>query len=126
MLNALLQRLAMLTLVSAVTGCELAGGSEESKPSLTLTNELVERVESSLVLPSGAYRLSSYARYYSPNPENSDEILGTYVHGRGSAGSFIVAPDRMPQLQDGGCSVIELRYSLKDRKATALFCHGEA
>jgi hypothetical protein len=91
------------------------------------TLSLIGRIEANLKLQRWARQLDSYVRYYSTETvAGVVTILGTFVIEGVPGRVVIVSPDQMPYINDGGCDVIEMRYSPADGKVLALSCHGYA
>lgn len=89
--------------------------------------EVIRHIEVTLSLPQGARRLDSYVRYYSTETVAGEmTILGTYVYNGESGRVVRVRHDQLPQIEDGGCDVVEMRYSPKAGKVVSIFCHGVA
>lgn len=75
--------------------------------------------------------LNGYARYYAGSTMKGEQVIfGELVTPLGSAskpGVHIVENKRtFPEIYDGGCSVINLVYSLKQQKIVSIGCNGFA
>lgn len=75
--------------------------------------------------------VSGYARYYAGSTRNDEQvILGELVVPLGAGykpGIHIVANKKdFPLIDDGGCAVINLVYSLKQQKIVSIQCNGFA
>jgi hypothetical protein len=75
--------------------------------------------------------LSGYARYYAGSTVNGEQVIfGELVTPIGSAhkpGIYIVGDKRaFPTIFDGGCSVVNLVYSMKQKKLVSIECNGFA
>ena len=75
--------------------------------------------------------LSGYSRYYAGSTLNGDKVIfGELVTPLGSAykpGVHIVENRRaFPTIFDGGCSVVNLVFSLQQRKIVSIGCNGFA
>ena len=90
----------------------------------------IRHVESLVKMPPGAKSIANYNRFYALTVETGREVIwGVFVLdiSRPTAPTVhIVAPDEMPAVQDGGCSVVNLRYDIREAKITAAFCNGLA
>lgn len=89
--------------------------------------EMIRQIETGLSLPAGARQLETYVRYFATeNVAGVHTIVGIFVHDRRRGRIMRVLPDQLPQIEDGGCDVIEMRYSPKAGKVLSIFCHGVA
>ena len=90
----------------------------------------IRRVESLVKMPPGAKSIASYNRFYAIKVENGREMIwGTFLLDTlrpPPPAVHIVAPEEMPVIQDGGCSVVNLLYDIREAKITAAFCNGLA
>lgn len=86
----------------------------------------IKNMESVMVMPENAPQLTRYKRYYSGIVENSEKIIvGILVVDNHSATINIVNPRALPQVLDGGCDVVNIRYSVAKKKILTIFCNGE-
>ena len=91
------------------------------------TLEQIRHIEVELTRPREALPLDSYVRYYSSKTVAGETIvLGRFVYKGGQGRIVQVRHDQMPQIMDGGCNVIEMRYSSTTRRVLSIFCHGVA
>jgi hypothetical protein len=87
----------------------------------------IRRVESLVKMPPGTKSIASYNRFYALTVEAGREVIwGVFLLRPTPPTVHIVAPDQMPDVQDGGCSVVNVRYDLREAKITAAFCNGLA
>lgn len=127
----LLHRVGILLAVCAIGACVATSASNETIMDPQMTSRvplpLVETIEAALAMPVGAHPLSSYVRYYAQHTVKKNLfIVATFVK-RDSAGKIeIVDFDQLPQMFDGGCDVIKLRYAVSEKKVISLLCNGEA
>jgi hypothetical protein len=125
------QRLGIVLSLWAMAGCAGSGASNNEIVNQQTTPKpllpIVETIELALTMPKGAHPLSSYVRYYAQHTlGESLYIVATFVK-RESAGKIeIVDFQQIPQLFDGGCDVIKLRYSVSQKKVVSLLCNGDA
>lgn len=93
-----------------------------------LSMDLILKIEASLLLPERAYPLTSYVRYYAQQKNGQNNyIIGAFVRKNGEEGGIkIVNYKDLPIIFDGGCSIIDMVYSVNKRKVVSLMCHGEA
>lgn len=94
---------------------------DQSTPELAIVNHL----ESILVLPHQARPLSSYIRYYAQEViQGKKHIVATFLYN-GSPGRLeLIEAKKRPVIEDGGCDVLELRYSLADNRIISFACNG--
>jgi hypothetical protein len=95
-------------------------GSLQSKPGQSTVTE----IESKIKLPSGSRPLSSYVRYYSSDENGT--VIATYFFDSTPGRVVIVGKGDMPGIMDGGCDVINVRYSVSNRQFEQVFCNGVA
>lgn len=92
--------------------------------SWTPTIDLVEKVEAELKMPAGT-KLSSYARYYYGQISQGRRVLiGEFVLGSDAPGVHIVTSEKAPEILDGGCSLIDLKYDVENRVVVDISCNG--
>lgn len=89
------------------------------------TVQQVKDAEVHLVMPEGSKPLSTYARYYYGQTMQGRRLLiGEFVLGDEQPGIRVVKPDKAPKILDGGCSVVNLKYDIRQEKVVAIFCNG--
>lgn len=93
-----------------------------------LTLDLIKKIESNLTLPQNAFPLSAYIRYYAYKKVSKKQyIVAVFVRGESGVGRVeIIDFKNLPIIFDGGCDVIEVRYSLNKKKIISSYCHGYA
>jgi len=117
---------SMIVLLGVVTWAKGTDGQEASPTSVWKpTFQQITSVESNLVLPQGAYPLSSYVRYYAGEIANQKRFVkGVFLYKTVPGRVEIVESDRLPQVFDGGCSVVNLVYSVDEQRVISIFCQG--
>ena len=92
---------------------------------------LVETIEEKVRLPGGANSLKDYARYYAMN---GSLVIGVYL-------KFVEVSNRhydlpigktrwlddyhdLPDVQDGGCSIVNVRFNAKTGSGPEASCNG--
>lgn len=104
----------------------------------SFTTRHIPQIEAQIEMPPGAASIEEYARFYSSS--GSHVIKGKYVsrglaaivlensvvRRRIGAAIYIVDDDNMPDLVDGGCSVLTLSYDTSDGTLTGPDCNGIA
>lgn len=111
-------KLAMLGLAVSVA---LSGCSNNGE------TELISQMEAALRLPEGAEPLDNYARYYAiEGAGGRREVRGVLVKRKDAAGVHLVKANSLPVLFDGGCSVVNVRYSPAEKKFLLVSCNGDA
>lgn len=115
----------------AAVGAGIAASAEEpSRPRMSAIRQL----EKTLKMPEGAGKLEEYDRYYSSDiVEGEPTLVGTFHsvhlfgehHRRGRI--FIVRPDEVLFVNDGGCFVVYV-YASEDgtRLRHGPTCNGKA
>lgn len=94
---------------------------------MTPSTSLVAEIEASLKMPSKAFPLDTYVRYFAGEVADDRRlVVGTFLHDPKNAGVRIVEREKMPEVLDGGCSVVNLKYDMERKEVLALFCNGEA
>ena len=97
-------------------------------PALSL--DAIRSVESLVKMPPGVRSIASYNRFYAIKVEAGREMIwGTFLLTPLSPPPptvHIVRPEDMPAIQDGGCSVVNLLYDIREAKITSIFCNGLA
>jgi len=73
-------------------------------------------------------RLEQYARFYARAPDGMVEAIFVYAYEGfplGRAGQSVwVRPGALPKVNDGGCSVINIRYSIAAHALRSIACNG--
>lgn len=118
-----------VTLIIGFAGTVMSGssfGGDEGKKFVLDTEFIAKSVESKIRLPKEAFALATYKRYYAlqHTAAGTEDIVGTFVHDPATPGVLIVEIDELPRILDGGCSVIEVRYSLTSRRLLSARCNG--
>lgn len=84
-------------------------------------------MEGLIAMPRGASAVNSYRRYYSGTTVgNSKIVTGTFVAQGEVGGIKIVKMKDQPQIFDGGCSVVNLKYEIDLKRVVSIFCNGSA
>lgn len=125
------QGLGIVLSVCAMAGCADTAASNSEIVNQQLTPRpllpIVETIELALTMPKGAHPLSSYVRYYAQHTLGKNlYIVATFVKKESAGKIEIVDFQQIPQLFDGGCDVIKLRYSVSEKKIVSLLCNGDA
>jgi hypothetical protein len=98
------------------------GYQENSVPNL------VKEIEKNLSLPKGSHHLTSYNRFYALG-EGPDAglIIGVFRHVISGEGEIhVVSYKSLPVIFDGGCNVLTMRYSQRERRVESIECNGES
>ena len=96
---------------------------EPSNEAGTAETRLMDDIEAAVTLPEDASELSKYSRNYAYADGNVVALYTTLDHpGR----QWVVDRDKLPVIFDGGCSVIEIEYSLGTRTFSRVDCNGDA
>lgn len=99
--------------------------AEREPPSWEPTRQLIKSVESSLILPQGMYPLSSYIRYYAGEVADQKRLVrGVFLYQKTFGKVEIVESGRLPHILDGGCGVVDLIYSVDERRVISISCQG--
>jgi len=102
-----------------------ASCAEREAPSWKPTRQLITIIESSLILPEGTYPLSSYVRYYAGEVADQKRLVrGIFLYQKTFGKVEIVESGRLPHVLDGGCSVVNLLYSVDERRVISFSCQG--
>jgi hypothetical protein len=92
--------------------------------------QTIDQIEAAIVMPAGAEPLASYARAYGGEIEQGRRVLWGVFQLRSLApgAGAITLLDRRPLslIQDGGCSVITLKFDVLSRRIVSIQCNGEA
>ena len=88
----------------------------------------IENIEKNISLPKNASQLTKYSRYYTGQLIKSEQfIVGRFIlKCKNKGGIQIVPQNELPKTLDGGCGVINFKYSTKDKQVVSIFCNGEA
>lgn len=102
-----------------------AAQNKIEKVPLQPTASMVKQIEAILTLPKGSHSLAQYTRYYSEQRAGRDtHVNAIYVMGESAGRVVIVERDEMPRIQDGGCDVVRVRYSVTLKKILSVSCNG--
>ena len=113
---------AMLAAIaSAVTAQAPADGAWRP------TRAEVARAEAAIVLPARARAArDDYQRTYAGSVVDGQKVIrGVWLKRRGGAVAIVDSVGALPRVFDGGCAVIEVRFTAATGVATA-DCHGYA
>lgn len=83
----------------------------------------LEKIERILNFPSEVGDLNKYHRYCFVN---KIELNCIYVNEGQKKFTLIKKFSDMPEILDGGCDIINLKYKLIEDKIDHLFCNGDA
>ena len=98
-------------------------GTDLTEPSLAL----VRRLESRLKMPKGAFPIDTYVRYYALDRTNTHQkIRGKFIYDPNNAGVRLVVLNKIPQVKDGGCSVLTIEFDLDRNRMTAFYCNQDS
>ena len=96
-------------------------------------DQAMTEIEQEVRLPTTAFKLENYARYYA---RDGSRIIGVYIttvdpknhHFDLPVGQnrWVSETDDLPVINDGGCSVITVSYDPGARKVESVTCNGEA
>jgi hypothetical protein len=116
----------MLAVLGALT---LAASSVASAQSLGVPDApTIAKLEAAVQLPPGAQPLASYQRYYAYVGKPGHLLVaGAYV-ARGGLGNvhLVASADLLPDIADGGCSVVYLWWDVATGKTIGAACNGNA
>jgi len=86
---------------------------------------LIFKIEKEIKMPANSLAIDKYARYYVLSNEKGIKVLvGTYRHDEKNSGIHIVRPENIPQVMDGGCSIVNVRYDVVRKVFLEVFCNG--
>lgn len=99
--------------------------------------EEIASLESAVVMPEGTDRLDGYTRFYAVSDDAIEAryLSNTFVSGvikqreplePLAPNIFLVGPNSLPIVMDGGCSVLSLRYDRRTHEITGPVCNGVA
>lgn len=115
----------ILTIAATVITFVVAGMASRAADHFVLDKAFVLRnIEPKISMPRGAHVLASYKRYYANDGKQPGYIVATFIHDPSDPGVLIVPPDQLPQVFDGGCDVLNLRYQLNSHRVLSLRCNG--
>jgi len=83
----------------------------------------LSQLDNNLVMPTKAGPLEHYDRYYAKTTEGWVGLLRSTDKGSGKA--QISTEDNLPDILDGGCDQVNVRFDANMNFITA-FCNGEA
>lgn len=112
-----------VAIIVAILSASAVGNAANSP----LDRNAVRRLERTLSLPSGAYRLASYDRYYTVDVIDSKRVIvGMFIHRETGKGRVrIVSPDVLPVPHDGGCAIIQIVADFESRQIVRVKCNQE-
>lgn len=128
------RRGALRLTAAAIVGCvgiAVAGSSSSNGKEMpfVLNSDFVAKyIEPKVTLPKGAHALNAYTRYYAVERGSAGTIyvVGIFIHDAAATGIQIVELDDLPKRLDGGCDVIDVRYSVAVRRVLFIRCNGVA
>jgi hypothetical protein len=86
------------------------------------TNALMDAIENQVKLPGGSAPLDQYNRSYAYPGDGT--VVGVYINLSGrQPGRSWVSNTELPQIADGGCSVVTILYSPKTNHVTDAMCN---
>ena len=142
-----MKRMSLLALTAAAS---VLAACSPSGPPPSPQDAMMDAIEAGLQLPPGASALSAYGRSYAYDQE-SREIVGVYVipaspNPPGTtctslSGAAVACPDMpldlpagqrrwvkdvtaLPDVSDGGCSILTLRYDPQRKRVKDIGCNG--
>lgn len=96
-------------------------------------DSMMDSIERQVKLPVEAATLDHYARYYAAD---GNEIVAIYISQVDPSNPYYDLPRgqrrwladhrNLPAINDGGCSVVSIRYNPATRKADTPLCNGKA
>jgi hypothetical protein len=123
-------RLSISVLAFALISCG-GGGTARQSPSLSEAT-IAEAIEKQVIAQHPEFDLRRYTRLYTR--DDYGNINGTYLFA--STGvlppkwkggkSYWVSQGEVPQVLDGGCAVINLRYHVTSKTLVSVSCNGDA
>jgi len=118
--------LILLMLFSCGVACSEPSVATGTK-SWTPSESLISEIEAKLDMPAKSFPLNTYVRYFAGEvADNRRLVVGEFLHDPENAGVRIVEREKMPDVLDGGCGVINLKYDIERKEIIAFFCNGEA
>jgi len=89
---------------------------------------VAKQLESKIKMPTGAHALTTYKRHYAVERTSAGDVyvVGTFIYDAATPGVLIVALDDLPRRFDGGCDVIDVRYSIASGRVLSAQCNGVA
>lgn len=123
-------RLSISVLALALVSCG-GGGTASQSPSL-LEAGIAEAIEKQVIAQHPEFDLRHYMRLY--RHDDYGNIDGTYLlastgglPSKWNGGkSYWVRQSEVPQVLDGGCAVINVRYHVASKTLVSVSCNGEA
>jgi hypothetical protein len=93
---------------------------------------IAAKIELLVVASHPDLSLKRFARFYAREGDSS--ITGIYLFANegqqpieGKAGEVTwTTPDKLPAVEDGGCSVVTVKYDLRHDRLTGVECNGDA
>jgi hypothetical protein len=123
-------RLSISVTAFALVSC---GGGGTARQSPALSEEgITEAIEKQVIAQHPEFDLRHYTRLY--QPDDNGNIDGTYLLSsmgglppkwKGGK-SYWVRQGEVPQVLDGGCAVINLRYHVTSKTLVSVSCNGDA
>jgi hypothetical protein len=123
-------RLSISVMAFALLSCG-GGGTARQSPSLSDAG-IAEAIEKQVIAQHPEFDLRRYTRLYQPVDDGN--IDGTYLLAsigglppkwKGGK-SYWVRRSEVPQVLDGGCAVINLRYHVTSKTLVSVSCNGDA
>jgi hypothetical protein len=87
---------------------------------------LIARLEARFVMPKGAGPLAAYHRAYAGSVEHGRRVVIGLLEKGGRPGVQIVSIHHLPQIDDGGCTFIDVEYDVAADRLEPLECHRMA
>lgn len=109
-----MQRPTLSLAVLLLAGC--------SKPEQGEQASIMDRIEKSVTLPSGAASLNQYKRYYARDAEGN--VWAEFVRGPNRR-EWLPNRENFPKISDGGCGVVTVRHTVSTGRSQA-WCNGVA
>jgi len=113
-------------LIFSLMGCSApknALADDAWKPSASL----VAAIESQLSMPSKSRSKETYVRYFAGIMiEGRWFVVGVFLYDPANAAVRLVDISNLPEVHDGGCDVVNLRYDVEREEVVSIFCNGEA
>ncbi len=95
----------------------------------------VQHVESKVTMPDGAQAMSAYVRYYAGITVDGRKVIyGVYLatgvvrdmKQDPRPGIRIVTAREVPEIDDGGCSQVNVEFDVASDTVTRVRCNGQA
>jgi len=94
---------------------------------------MIDALETAVVMPPGARPLAEYRRQYGGMLEAGRRVIWGVFHVPGIPGLpkdelpvAIFDREPPPMIQDGGCSVVTLKFDVSAQRVLWIQCNGEA